>query len=296
MAQIDSRAVLLHLRFPFSLLLLPVFLMGLLFWPEAELHAQQQTVLLAFLSLHLFIYPASNGYNSFQDRDTDSIGMLKNPPPVNHYLYYACNIMDVIGLALAFWASTLFGILLCGYILCSRAYSWRGLRLKRYPWTGFMVVFIFQGAVVFLATATAWIPQVFSALDRFPELGAAAISASLLFGGSYPVTQIYQHESDKASGVRTASMALGIPGTFAFSGLLFGLGLVLFCFSYAQHSGNGIAPWHFIFLVPGIFIFGRWAFKSMKDPAHANYRNTMRLITLSALGFNLFFLSLFLSK
>jgi len=29
---------------------------------------------LAFLLIHVLLYPSSNGYNSFMDRDTESIG------------------------------------------------------------------------------------------------------------------------------------------------------------------------------------------------------------------------------
>ncbi len=35
--------------------------------------------ILIFIILHVFVYPASNGYNSFMDRDTGSIGGIKHP-------------------------------------------------------------------------------------------------------------------------------------------------------------------------------------------------------------------------
>ena len=44
--------------------------------------------ILIFCILHLLVYPASNGYNSYMDRDTESIGGLKNPPGVTRKLYY----------------------------------------------------------------------------------------------------------------------------------------------------------------------------------------------------------------
>ncbi|MGB3618624.1 MAG: hypothetical protein WBA12_10935, partial [Catalinimonas sp.] len=51
------------LRVPFSVHLMPIFLFALSqtpapHWPSAAL---------AFVILHLLVYPASNGYNSYQD-------------------------------------------------------------------------------------------------------------------------------------------------------------------------------------------------------------------------------------
>ena len=73
-----------HLRLPFSLYLMPVFLFALsqadsINWPAT---------LLSFLILHVLIFPSSNGYNSYQDRDETSIGGLKYPPKVSRNLFY----------------------------------------------------------------------------------------------------------------------------------------------------------------------------------------------------------------
>ena len=42
----------------------------------------------------------------------------------------------------------------------------------------------------------------------------AMIASSLLIGGFYPLTQIYQHEEDYNDGVITISYLLGYKGTF----------------------------------------------------------------------------------
>ena len=63
------------LRFPFSFFLLPVYLFALSQVPSPHWgHA-----LLIFFILHLLVYPASNGYNSYMDRDESSIGGIKQP-------------------------------------------------------------------------------------------------------------------------------------------------------------------------------------------------------------------------
>ena len=51
-----------------------------------------------------------------------------------------------------------------------------------------------------------------------------ALVSTLFLCGSYPLTQVYQHEEDARRGDRTLSLRLGIRGTFVFAavGLLAG--------------------------------------------------------------------------
>jgi 1,4-dihydroxy-2-naphthoate octaprenyltransferase len=42
-------------------------------------HIDWKNAALVFVILHVLDYPSSNGYNSFMDRDTESIGGLKSP-------------------------------------------------------------------------------------------------------------------------------------------------------------------------------------------------------------------------
>jgi 1,4-dihydroxy-2-naphthoate octaprenyltransferase len=72
-----------HLRIPFSLFLMPVFFFALGLTPNLN----ESRILWVFLALHLFLYPSSNGYNSFFDRDEESIGGLKRPPKVTPDLF-----------------------------------------------------------------------------------------------------------------------------------------------------------------------------------------------------------------
>src|SRR6478736_876496 len=135
-----------HLRLPFSYHLMPVFLFAL---------SQSQNInwfhtLIAFLILHVLIYPSSNGYNSYQDKDETSIGGLKHPPKVSENLFYATLLLDIIGIACALMISLQFSICVLIYVMVSRAYSYRNLRLKKYALTGFLTVFLFQGAFTYL--------------------------------------------------------------------------------------------------------------------------------------------------
>jgi len=71
-------SIIQHLRFPFSILLMPVFLLVSLELGFAGDNFSWQSWVLVFIALHLFIYPSSNAYNSYQDSDEGSIGLIKN--------------------------------------------------------------------------------------------------------------------------------------------------------------------------------------------------------------------------
>src|SRR5688500_17317517 len=92
-----DRDTILHLRIPFSLYLLPIFCFG---FSQAG-YIDWFNFSIVFLVLHFFIYPGSNVYNSYMDRDTGSIGGLEKPPPVTPRLYYASIILDTAGIVLS---------------------------------------------------------------------------------------------------------------------------------------------------------------------------------------------------
>ena len=146
-----DKSTIQHLRFPFSFFLMPVFLFAL----SQSNHINWSTTILAFVILHLLIFPSSNGYNSYQDKDETSIGGLKHPPKVSLNLYYATLFMDILGVLLALFVSVFFSLFVLIFVLVSRAYSYRNVRLKKYAVIGFLTVFIFQGAFVFLMSSSA---------------------------------------------------------------------------------------------------------------------------------------------
>jgi hypothetical protein len=56
-------------------------------------HQLVQSYTAIFIILHLLVYPASNGYNSYMDRDETPIGGLKNPSTTHQaiILHHSCN-------------------------------------------------------------------------------------------------------------------------------------------------------------------------------------------------------------
>ena len=71
------------LRLPFSFFLMPVFWFAL----GQVVDKDWWRALLIFVILHLLVYPASNGYNSYMDRDTTSIGGLQHPMQPTQQLF-----------------------------------------------------------------------------------------------------------------------------------------------------------------------------------------------------------------
>lgn len=280
-----------HLRFPFSFFLLPVFMFAL---SQSE-HIHWQHTLLAFFILHVLIFPSSNGYNSYQDRDETSIGGLKYPPKVTSNLYYATLLMDIMALILGLYISIYFFLMTLVFIFMSRAYSYRPIRLKRYPVTAFLTVFVFQGAFVYLMSLSAI--NGYNAEELFSGNAVICMAVSSLFIGSiYPLTQIYQHQADKNDGVISLSYKLGYSGTFIFSGMLFSMA-VLLLFYYFNLKGQLISLILFLLMMlPVIFRLSVWFAKVRKDTVHADFENTMAMNTLTSSIMNIYFLLLIINR
>ena len=278
-----QRSTLQLLRFHFSFFLLPVYLFALsetpgIVWRDA---------ILAFVVLHVLAYPASNGYNSYMDHDEESIGGVERPMQPTKQLFVVSLVMDGLALALSLLISYTFALCLLSYILASRAYSYRRIRLKKYPLTGFLTVILFQGAVTFFMVYHA------SSGSKTTDVPLIAmLSASLLMGSFYPLTQVYQHQADLKDGVKTISYMLGYRGTFIFTALVYTLAMAaLFYYYNSQGRRNNF----FILatlLLPVLVYFFNWAIKVWKDVSNADFRHTMRMNLLASVCSNLAFLTL----
>ena len=280
-----------HLRLPFSFFLLPVFLFAL----SQSSQINWLDTILALLILHILIFPSSNGYNSYQDRDEGSIGGLKHPPKVTVNLYYATLLMDILALSAGLIISVYFSLMVLLFIIMSRAYSYRQIRLKKYPVIGFLTVFVFQGAFVYLMSSTAI--NGFNWEVLFSENSMTCMVVSSLFIGSiYPLTQIYQHEADKNDGVISISYKLGYTGTFVFSGLLFSVAILLLFYYFSLKQQTFALFIFLLMMIPVIYRLSDWFAKVRKDTVHANFENTMAMNMLTSSTMNLYFLLLIINR
>jgi 1,4-dihydroxy-2-naphthoate octaprenyltransferase len=271
------------LRIPFSLFLSPLYFFALAQVPVIN----WGKAVLIFFILHFLIYPASNGYNSYMDRDTDSIGGLEKPPPPSRQLFLVTIVLDITGVLLSFLISPWFGCGMLLYIGASKAYSYRGIRLKKYPFIGYLTVIIFQGA------ATFWLVYHGSSMQQtliVPWQGM--MICFLLIGGFYPLTQIYQHLQDIEDGVTTISYRLGYTGTFVFCAVLYLLAFLLIAIWYMQKQQLGKLIMIQIFFIPIIVYFIRWFLQVQKDHHAANFKNTMRMNWLASACTNTAFILL----
>jgi 1,4-dihydroxy-2-naphthoate octaprenyltransferase len=273
------------LRFPFSIFLMPVYWFAL---SQCE-HINKGNALLVFIILHGLVYPSSNGYNSFMDKDESSIGGIEKPMKPTRQLFYASVIMDVVAVLLSISVSYLFAAGMVTYILASRAYSYRGIRLKKYPIIGYLTVIIFQGALVFYLVMHGC-----SVEKTLHVSGAGMLAAGLLIGGFYPLTQIYQHEQDKADGVVTISMLVGYKGTFIFTAIVYTMStavLAYLLFSKMQQQAFFIIQ---LFLLPVLVYFFWWFSSVAKNTKAANFKNSIRMNVLASFCSNLAFITLYL--
>ncbi|KAA9338383.1 prenyltransferase [Hymenobacter busanensis] len=272
------RRALPLLRIPFSVYLMPVFWFALSALREPFPVGRAVAV---FLVIHMLAYPASNGYNSWFDRDEGSIGGLERPPRVTPELWRLVVLFDVLAVLGALLISVPFAGLLTTYLLVSKAYSYDRIRLKKYPIISTLVVVVFQGAFTFLMTQVG----VGASLETIlaDQNLVLALVSSLFLCGSYPLTQVYQHTEDRQRGDQTLSLLLGIRGTFVFAalGLLLGASVLGAAYLWRNEPRNLLV--FAVATLPVVLLFSRWAWQAWHNGAAADFRRTMRMNQVSSL-------------
>lgn len=281
------RSTLQLLRFHFSLFLLPVFLFALSQLPAFN----WREALLIFFILHFLVYPASNGYNSYMDRDESPIGGLQRPLQPTRQLFFVTVIMDVIAVALSFLLTPIFAVGISLYILASRAYSYRGIRLKQYPIIGFLTVFTFQGAWTFYFVYNALHP---AHTLQVPWL--LCLIASLLIGALYPLTQIYQHEEDRKDGVTTISYLVGKRGTFLLSMGQFLIANACFYVWFKKQQTMNAFYLYLLMLLPVVLFFLYWMRRVWQNSEAADFTNSLRMNLLSTICTTAYFITLIIQN
>jgi 1,4-dihydroxy-2-naphthoate polyprenyltransferase len=271
------------LRLPFSVFLSPLFFFALS--EVAEINWIK--TLLVFVILHFLIYPASNAYNSYMDQDKESIGGLEHPPQPTRELYIVSILLDLAAISLSLSVDLWFAAMIPFYIAASKAYSWRKIRLKKYPVIGYLTVILFQGAFTF------WLVY-YGCSDFHPATipWQGMLISTLLIGGFYPLTQIYQHQQDLDDGVKTISYKLGYTGTFIFSCILYLLAFLFMAQFFIQKKETGKLAVVGIFFIPVIVYFIKWFIQVKKDPSAADFRHTMRMNWIAAGCTNIAFIIL----
>ncbi|MFN5133869.1 MAG: prenyltransferase, partial [Chitinophagaceae bacterium] len=151
---------------------------------------------------------------------------------------------------------------------------------------GYLTVILFQGAV------TYWLVYHGSSEALYTSASTSGmIASSLLIGGFYPLTQIYQHKADKEDGVETISYKLGYRGTFLFCASVYTVAILFL--GYTFFSSLLIAQFFvlLLFFSPILVYFFWWAAKVWKQTEGADFTNTMRMNILASTCTNLGFIT-----
>ncbi len=279
------RSTIQLLRFHFSYFLMPVYWFALSFADTIYL----PRALSIFIILHLLVYPSSNGYNSYMDRDADSIGGLENPLQPTRQLFFTSVFMDVIAIALSLFVSTLFAVCVSIYIICSRLYSYRGVRLKQYPILGYITVIINQGALTFF--------MVYHGSDLYLTSHVSwlgLLASAFLIGGFYPITQVYQHDADRNDNVTTISMIMGKKGTFTFCGTMYMVAMIILGLYYRMRELYTPFIVLLICFLPVVIYFIQWFLQVLKDENKADFKHTMQMNWLASTCTSLAFITIIL--
>lgn len=277
---------LVLLRIHYSYYHIPVFLFAVAFMENPH----TVNLLILFGILHLLLYPASYGFNSFMDKDQGSVGGLRHPPVPTLGVLIISLLLYVAAIGVSYWLNPNLSLLVAAYALASIAYSWHPIRLKKYAITGFVTAALFQGFIVFsMVYLFGQEVDYLSAIGQTNYLEPALMS-SLLVAASFPMTQIYQHIADKHSGDMTLSRILGIRGTFQFSVAFYALVSIWIGF-FLTHTNQSHLFYLFIsFLFPVLAFYAWWAYKVWADPTQANYRYTLIYLNISSTALILYFL------
>jgi 1,4-dihydroxy-2-naphthoate octaprenyltransferase len=281
-----KKATLIHLRVPFSFFLMPFFLFGIS--QLEDIHWSK--IILAFIVVHLFHNGASNAFNSYFDKDEGSIGGIENPPPVDKELYVVSLVFDFLAIVLGYLVNPYFAGMVFIIGLASKAYSHPMIRFKKYAVLGLLIVAFFQGFWTYFMVVVA--NHGFSAMVLTEKNLRAGMICSLMLLGSYPMTQIYQHDEDEKRGDRTFSLLLGIKGTFVWTMSIFTIASSLFVWYFISYYSLNIGLVFLVMMSPVVFFFLKWMIDAWQDKTKANYKSTMRLNLLSAVCFNTFFIVL----
>ena len=275
------------LRIKFSFFLMPVYWFALSQINNINIFK----AFLVFIILHFFIYPASNGYNSYMDKDKNSIGCVEKPLPVTKQLYHATILLDSAGLIAGLFVSVSFTILLLLYILASKSYSYSGIRLKKFPFISYLLAIVFQGGVVYaMVYNSCSIPQN-NYLPLLPVL------ASMLFVGCfYPLTQIYQHRQDALSNIKSMSIVLGYSGTFINAFIMSFTAMLVASFYFALNLELDRFLVLLLCMFPSALFLVKWFFKVRKNIQEASFKNSMKMNWMAATGGNLAFIIILIIK
>lgn len=275
----DVKAWFVHLRLGFQLLLSPVFLWGaMVAGGRIDL-----TLMIGFVSFHLFGYAGGTALNSYYDRDVGPVGGMEHPPPIPRGLLPFSILWQAVGFAVALAVNIPFAVIYATMFWMSLLYSHPRSRFKGKPGLALLTVALGQGLLAYLGGWTCVHGEFISAFEMPGLLGAAASTG--LTVGLYPLTEIYQLDEDRRRGDRTVALWLGPARSFNFAQTFLGLGGLAAIALVLTRYGAQEAVLLAVFLAGVILFVWRWSARFAFSDIAGNFRTLMRLYTVTCLGF-----------
>jgi 1,4-dihydroxy-2-naphthoate octaprenyltransferase len=270
----------IHLRLKFTAILAPIFLWGA-FVSGGTIG--KPSFALAFILFHLCLYGGVNALNTYYDRDEGPIGGLKRPPKVDQSLFYLAWGVQVLGYLCASTLPFGFRLIYLIAMAMSVAYSHPSIRLKGNPVGSVLIVAIGQGWLTYWA---GWIASGVEAVSIFTVKGIlGGLAVTLITVGLYPLTQVYQIDSDRESGDLTLAVRLGARRAFQFALtciIIAGACMVAFIWLYVHWLEGVVLVGYFVGLGLAVYRWGRnYATMSQME----NYDTVMRLTLVNSLCF-----------
>jgi 4-hydroxybenzoate polyprenyltransferase len=189
----------------------PAVAAAIVFRPQGLLEMFSWTELaVAWVAWVLCLNGGTLAFNSAYDRDENDIAYLSQPPQPPQHLALFSFLLMLLGAGLAFLITPAFGLVTIGCVLMSFVYSHPATRWKSIPGGDLVINMIGYGSGTTLSGLI--VGQVVAGrFSIFPDHAgwSLIIGFGLLFGSLYPLTQIYQINSDRKRGDLTLASALG---------------------------------------------------------------------------------------
>lgn len=210
---------LLHLRWHYQLFILPGgFLLGGVLSPDFDLNS----FIVQFLNVHLLLFGGATAYNSYWDKDEGPIGGLRNPPPMDEWMWPGAVFLQLTGLILAIPQGSIYVSVFALSMLFFWLYSTPLARWKSRPLKSLVAIGMSTG---FNAVLLGYLATGHASLNIF--IFIAALGVALMLLSLYPFSQIYQRDEDLRRGDQTFALQYGQSAVNRFFEIAFFTGLIL---------------------------------------------------------------------
>lgn len=242
-------------------------------------------LVIAWLAWVICLNGGTLAFNSAYDRDEEDIAYLAKPPPPPRYLALFSFLLMLIGAILAFLVTPAYGLIIVGCILMSVVYSHPFTRWKSVPGRDLAINMIGYGGCTTISGLMVG-QVIMGASSVVPDRAGwlLVVGFVLLFGSFYPLTQIYQIETDRKRGDVTLAAALGTRASLALA-IILGIAAGSFLLTAAWMWNDTAIAWIIPLswaMIAWIAMLAVWYFKAERMDASAHEKGMYRALVVWA--------------